>query len=57
MTYSLLQLVSFYSGFGFLVKRLKTQDPVMDIEDLVMAGTRQRFVLMLLKGITVTVLF
>ena len=30
-----------------VVKRLKTQDPVMDIEDLVMAGTRQRFVLRL----------
>lgn len=49
MTPCILQL--FNGRFGFLVKRLKTQDPVMDIEDLVMAGTRQRFVLRLLVSL------
>lgn len=28
----------------FAVKRLKKHSPVMDIEDLVMAGTQQRYV-------------
>ena len=29
------------------VKRLRTEEPVMDIEDLVMAGTRQRLTITL----------